>query len=325
VIEPAGCCDSATVASFGGWAAWSRLDTATHRFQLVVLSPDGVISTPAPPERTEPFDVQIGPSPSGPVAVYSRCSDERRLQGCRLRQLELASPSAEQTLSPPLSGSLHEPAIWEGQLVFLRRHGDGSEDPFTPGVRPDDLYAWHIGSRHASPQRLAVSEGSHRDVSWPRGLTGVISGLTVDSGSIAYVTDTAARGSTFALSTVWAQRLGQGPRLIDQVTGGAGNVCPPRFLSPSLAGKSVTAYLHACAPSNSDLDRWTRYSLTRHTSERAAYRFTAAPDEAISSLLPNGRGAIWSAEGILATNAVKWKPAPRPSPESFCGRSDLIC
>jgi hypothetical protein len=325
VIEPAGCCGSSTVASFGGWAAWSRSDAATHQFQLVLRSPQGTVSTPALPERAEPFDVQIGPTASGPVAVYSRCSDARTLHGCSLRELVLAAQPAERTLSPPLSGSLHEPAIANGELVFLRRRGNGSENPERPSARPDDLYAWSIGSRRASQQALAVSKGSRGNVSWPRGLTGVISGLTVASGSIAYVTDT-SDGGTFALSTLWAQRLGQGPRLIDQVTGGAGNVCHPEFLSPALSAQKLTAFLHACATSNPILDRWTRYSLSGRTAERAAYRFTGSSDEVISSLLPDGSGAIWSAEqGILATGSVQFRPFARPSPESFCGHSDLIC
>jgi hypothetical protein len=323
-IEPTGCCGSATVASYGGWAAWSRLDTSSGQYELVVRAPGGTASTPAVPERAAPFDVQIGPTPGGPAAVYSRCSDSRGLQGCSLRELVLSASPVEKLLSPPIGGSLHEPAIWEGQIAFLRRHGTGSEDPNHPGARPDALYTWRIGSGKVASQKLAASKGSRGDVSWPKGLTGVISGLTIGSGWIAYVTETSG-GGTFALSTLWAQRPGQGPRLIDQVTGGAGNVCPPQFLSPSLSGQRVTAYLHACAPSNSVLDRWTRYGLTSRSTERATTRFLAAPDEEIFSVLPLGGGAIWSDGAILTTGSVKWKPISRPSPESFCSHSDLIC
>ncbi len=323
-IEAPGCCGSATLAVYGGWAAWSRLDEATRQYQLVLRSPGGTVSAPALPERARPFDVQLGPTAGGPVAVFSRCADLATLEGCGLRELALGSPGVEKSLSPPLGGSLHEPAIWDGELVFLRRRS-GDENPERPGARPDDLYAWRIGAGRASAQQLASSKGSHGDVAWPRGLTGVISGLTVDSGWIAYVTDTAASGTPFALSTLWAQKLGQGPRLIDQVTGAAGNVCPPQFLGPSLASSTLTDYLHACAPTNSDLDRLTRYSLTSRQAERASYRFTGAPDEAIYSVLPYGKGAIWSNGGILIENRLTWKPIARPAPESFCGHDDLIC
>lgn len=322
VLDPSPCCAATPVAAYGGWSGWSRSDEATHQFQLVVRSPQGTIVTPAVPERGAPFDLQIGPTAAGPVAVFSRCADARTLQGCALHELSLGSTFTESALQPPLGGSLHEPAIWQGRLAFLRRRS-GSEDPLQPARRPDDLYVWDRGSGHARAQQLASSKGARGAVSWPRGLTGVISGLTLDSRWLAYVTDTAS--GTFALSTLWAQRLGQGPRLVDQVTGGAGNVCPPQLLSPALAGERLDAYLHACSTSNADLDRWTRYSLTSHSAERASYHFTSGSDDEIFGVVPAGSGAIWSDGAILSIGSVAFTPIHRSVPQSFCGHNDLIC
>ena len=173
--------------------------------------------------------------------------------------------------------------------------------------------------RSSSPPRRAPAAPSAGRAA----LTGVISGLTLDSRWLAYVSDTAA--GSFALSTLWAQRAGQRPRLVDQVTGGAGNVCPPQLLSPALSGERLDAYLHACSPTNADLDRWTRYGLTNRSAERASYHFTQGSDDEIYGVVPAGSGAIWSDGAILSIGSIGFKPIRRPVPQSFCGHNDLIC
>jgi hypothetical protein len=217
--------DGTSVAAYGGWAAWSRTDTATGDYQLVTRSPQGAISLPAVAERTAPFDVELGPaSGAGVAATYSRCADATRETGCHIALLELgvAQPT-EQTLAPPGGGSDHEPAIWKGNLVFLRR------DPSGGSRRPDRLLAWQIGSGKVRALELPSSRGS-RSAGWPAGLTGLVTGLSFNGGQVAYVTSNLV--GTFGESTLWFEPLGGRPELIDQETGGAGNVCPPERQSP---------------------------------------------------------------------------------------------
>ena len=321
-LDPAG----ASVAAYGGWSAWSRADTATGHQALVIRSPQGTISLAPVPESTSTFDVELGPSGAHVAAVYSRCASPPAKQGCHIALLQLGVEGAsERTLAPPGGGSNHEPAIWQNRLVFLRRNSaGGSEDPSRPGRRPDGLYAWSIGSRKLQSLTLPVSRGAHGPggESWPAGLTGLITGITFNGKQLGYVTANA--NATFGESTLWFEPLGGRPELIDQVTGGAGNVCPPAFLSPVLAGPWLYAYLHACDPSaNPGLDRLTRY---RHGEvQRARYTFIHSGDEGIGSAVPDGSGVDWDAEGVRRLATVAWRTIPAPVAQTFCGRSDPFC
>src|SRR5580704_586588 len=176
------------VAAYGGWAAWSRWDSATSAYALELHSPAGAISTAAVAERGAPFDVELGPSGSGVAAVYSRCSDTSTLRGCRIYELRLGVRGAtEQMLAAPGS-SVHEPAIWRDRMVFLRRNPGGGER------RPDNLLEWRIGSSDARSVTLPSSQGrgSSEAGRWPRGVTGAITGLTLDGGRIAYATSSSS-------------------------------------------------------------------------------------------------------------------------------------
>src|SRR6476660_2624940 len=92
-----------SVAAYGGWAAWSRADSATGRYALVTRSPQGAIALPGVAESASPFDVELGPAGGSAVlAVYSRCADTRRLKGCRIASLDLGLAGAgERALVPP--------------------------------------------------------------------------------------------------------------------------------------------------------------------------------------------------------------------------------
>ncbi len=112
--------------------------------------------------------------------------------------------------------------------------------------------------------------------------------------------------------------------LIDQETSGAGNVCPPEFVSPVLAGPWLYAYLHACDPSaNPNLDRLTRYR--RGDVERAHYTFIHSGDEAITSIVPDGAGVDWDSSGIEQLPTVTWRRITAPVAQTFCSRSDPFC
>ena len=57
VLDPNG----ASVAAYGGWAAWSRSDATTNHYALVLRSPHGTISLAPVAENASPFDVELGP------------------------------------------------------------------------------------------------------------------------------------------------------------------------------------------------------------------------------------------------------------------------
>jgi len=316
VLDPNG----VSVATYGGWAAWSRSDAATGHYALVLRSPQGAISLPAVAESASPFDVELGPTGhSGVAAVYSRCANTTTLKGCHIAELRLGVAGAtERTLAPPGGGSDHEPAIWDGGLVFLRRnHSGGSR-------RPDNLLAWEIGSRKVQSLALPTSRGARNPggETWPGGLTGFVTGLTFNGQQVGYVTTNAV--DVFVESTLWFEPLGGHPELIDQETGGAGNVCQPAFVSPVLSGRWLYAYLHACDPSaNPDLDRLTRY---RHGEvQRARYTFIRSGDEGITSVVPDGSGVDWDAYGIERLATVSWRKITPPVAQTFCNRSDPFC
>jgi hypothetical protein len=315
VLDPAG----VSVAAYGGWAAWSRFDEATRGYALVLRSPQGAISLPAIAENPAPFDVELGPAGSSQVAaVYSRCASTPTRKGCHVAELRLGvSGAVERALEPPGGGSDHEPAIWNGALAFLRRNPSGGSR------RPDGLFVWQIGSRRVKALLLPSSRGAHGEAgTWPGGVTGSITALSFNGRQVAYVTANSI--GTFGESTLWFEPLGGRPELIDQQTGGAGNVCAPEFISPVLAGPWLYAYLHACDPSaNPHLDRLTRY---RHGEvQRAGYTFIHSGDEPITAIVPDGAGVDWDAYGIRRLATVTWRKIAAPVAETFCSRSDPFC
>jgi len=307
-----------SVATYGGWAAWSRADSTTGRFALVTRSPQGVLSLPPVAESATPFDVELGPAgASGVDAAYSRCAHASGFAGCHLAVFQLGIAGAsERALAPPGGGSNHEPAIWKHALVFLRRNPSGGSR------RPDSLDFWQIGSRTLRALALPSSRGN-TGAAWPAGLTGRITGLTFNAKQVAYVTSNAV--GSFGESTLWFEPLAGRPQLIDQETGGAGNVCPPQVLSPVLSGRWLYAYLHPCDSSGDPrLDRLTRY---RHGEvQRAAYTFIHTGDETIGSAVLDGAGVDWDAEGAIERLArVSWRTISTPVPQTFCARADPFC
>lgn len=319
VLDPSG----VAVAAYGGWAAWSRLDATTSRYQLVVRSPQGAISVAAVADSASPFDVELGPSGSGVAAVYSRCVDNKTLRGCRIAELGLGARRAvEHLLAPPGGGSSHEPAIWDNHLVFLRRNSaGGSEDPSHPGRKPDDLFAWSIGSRKLQSLALPVSRGN-RTAPWPSGLTGLLTGLSFNGKQLGYATANVL--GSFGETSLWFESLGGRPELIDQETGGAGNVCQPAFVSPVLAGRWLYAYLHACDPSGLvSFDRYTRYR--RGEVQRARVTLLHSGDESIGSVVPDGAGVDSDSSGVQQLTSITWRKISAPVAQTFCSRSDPFC
>jgi hypothetical protein len=303
-------CQAPTVAAYGGWVAWSHSDAITGQFALMLRSPAGVISAASVPERVSPFDVQLGPSDGGIVAVYSRCSNTLTLRGCNIFELTLSeSGAAEAAVRIPGGGSVHEPAIWGNRMVLLRRDpSGGSEGPTFAGHRPDGLFSWRIGSGRLRALVLPGSQGIK--FPWPRGLVGVVSGLAFDGKQLAYSTGLQLRGQ--GVVSLWHQGLGGSPTLVDQTTSGGASVCRPAFLSPTFSGGWVYSYFHACT-ANGDVgaDRWTRYSLGGHRTQRARVAFLRYPDELIFAVVPVASGVVWDNGEVLESTDVTWRPISR--------------
>jgi hypothetical protein len=306
------------VSAYGGWAAWTHVD-ANDETQLMLRSPAGAIAPAAIAPSNGPFEVALGPHAGGGVtAVYVRCSEPEGSLGCSIYELPLGVTGAtERQLDVPGGGSDTLPAIWKNRVAFVRENAPGGE-------HPDDIYVWTIGGGQPSVAKLEASRGSREAAGggWPKGLTGVVTALTIGPRQLAYVT--AVEHGDFGETTLWYEPLGGRPQLIDQRTSGAGNVCAPEFLSPLIAGGWLYAYLHACDPSaDVGLDRLTRYR--RGEAERARYTFIHYGDDELSSVVVDGAGVDWDDEGVKRLSSVRWRRIPLPVPETFCTRSDPFC
>jgi hypothetical protein len=109
----------APVAAYGGWAAWSRYDSATGRYALMVQAPSQPAAAAKVSSSSKPFDVSLGPDAHQKVAaVYQRCGSS----GCDVRRYypESGSDAKLNTVSSP-SYSEATPAIWGSNVVFTRR------------------------------------------------------------------------------------------------------------------------------------------------------------------------------------------------------------
>jgi hypothetical protein len=308
------------VSAYGGWAAWSHAVAASgaSEYELMLRAPDGAVSQAPVPVSNGVFEVELGPAAGGVKAVYERCTDPARKRGCHVFALALGQPGAsEHRLAIPGAGSDFRPAIWNGSLAFLRMNPTGGNH------RPENLYTWSLGSRSVRAVTLPASRGLRGSSGgrWPGGLTGEITSLAIGPAQLAYVTSNLV--GSFGETTLWYEPIGGRPQLIDQQTSGAGNVCPPSFLSPVLAGPWLYAYLHACVGPPS-LDRLTRYK--RGSGQRARFTFVQGGDDEIGSVVPDGGGVDWADEGnVKHLASVAWRPIPLPVPQTFCSRADPFC
>lgn len=311
--------DGGGVSAYGGWAAWTHENTSANVGELMLRSPAGAVSTAAVTPNQGSFYVELGPVSGGVAAVYQRCTEPKKSLGCAIYELRLGIAGAsEQRLAIPGGGSDVMPAIWNSRLAFVRTN------PGHP-KQPDRIYTWTIGSGSAHAVVLPQSRGGvepEGGMRWPKGLTGKVTSLTLGSSALAYVTENL--NGSFGETTLWYEPVGGRPELIDQETSGAGNVCPPAFLSPLISGPWLYAYLHACDPSgNAGLDRLTRYK--HGEAQRAKYTFVHAGDDVLSTVIFDGAGVDWDDEGVRRLSGVSWRRIPLPVAQTFCTRSDPFC
>ena len=302
-----GACIPTTVAAYDGWSAWSRADTATGDYALIARTPSGVIAALDVAESAAPFDVELGPSHGRVAAVYSRCADPADGTGCAIAYVPLGvSGARERMLAVPGGGSLHEPAIFNDTLAFLRRDpSGGTENDGIAGAHPDTLMEWAIGS--AGVQTLA----------FPRrlGQPGVIGGLTLQGREVAYTTSGPTATRPVTVQALWTQRPGATPSLIDAQTSGQGNICTTTFLSPTFAGAgTLYAFLRGCQQGLGD--RWTRYGLGAHpTAARAQVSFGNDDNADVTAVVPVGSGVEWARDsGLYWLGSVQWSRVARYNP-----------
>jgi hypothetical protein len=308
-----------SVSSYGGWAGWSRYDATQHAYQLIVRNTRGEVSAMSIAESPQPFEVSLGPLPSGGVgAVYSRCVNPVDHKGCRLEQLAIESPAArESRLAVPGGGSLFRPALWKRTIAFLRAVPKG-------GTRhPVEMFEWTTGAKRLTALALPRNGRSAAEAS---GYVGEITALALNGTQVAY-TRVVPWGESDR-SNLWVQRPGHQPELIDDIETGGGAAFGTRtYLTPTIVGTWLYAYRQYYERGLGDgSPAWVRYSLTTKTAQQAqinlGYREGEGPLDAV---VPLGAGVIWALENtrepheaseegvrVLSLESVKWQPIARP-------------
>jgi hypothetical protein len=318
-----------SVASYGGWAAWSRYDSAHRAYQLMMRNANGDVTAMGVVESLQPFEVSLGPLATGGVgAVYPRCADAVRHEGCSLELLAIELPGAhEEHLPVPGGGSIFRPAMWKGTFAFLRAVPRGGEG------HPVELFEWTSGSKHlkalALPRnRLSAAELEEQsELRATDGYIGEITALALSGTQVAY-TRVVAWGE-WDRSDLWVQRPGQQPQLIDRIgTGGGAAFGTRTYLTPTIAGSWLYAYrqYHEEGLGNGP-PAWVRYSLTTHTAQQARVNFGnqegfGENEGPLDAVVPLGVGVIWTLQNsrdpseqgarVLSLTSVKWKAIKRP-------------
>jgi hypothetical protein len=131
-----------------GWLAWAQ-PAGLGRWQLVVRSPQGVITTPAIHVFGAAPDPSIGSDRFGAsgrrlYVVYSRCSGTSAIAGCDVYRYDLAAGTeAKVTAISTAAASETAPSVRSGQWSFVRRGAGASR----PGVY---VYTPRGGARRLS-------------------------------------------------------------------------------------------------------------------------------------------------------------------------------
>ena len=131
-----------------GWLAWAQ-PAGLGRWQLVVRSPQGVITTPAIHVFGAAPDPRIGSDRFGAsgrrlYVVYSRCSGTSAIAGCDVYRYDLvAGTEAKVTAISTAAASETAPSVRSGQWSFVRRGAGASR----PGVY---VYTPRGGARRLS-------------------------------------------------------------------------------------------------------------------------------------------------------------------------------
>jgi len=324
VMRPTG------LASYGGWVAWSRYDPVHRGYELMTSNPAGLVAPVSVAENSEEFEVGLGPLRSGAVgAIFARCKNAARAQGCNLEEIEIGSGIPhEKRLLVPGGGSLFRPALWKGRIAFLRAVPHG-------GYRhPVEMFEWTSGSKRlralALPRNKIPRESLESSSRSFDGYTGEITGLTLNGTRVAY-TRVAPYLECCTVSDLWVQRPGQQPKLIDSTgTGGGAAYGTRTYLSPTIVGPWLYSYRQYHEPGLADGEpAWVRFNLTSSATQQARVAFGeheefgggAEGEGDLEAVLPRQGGVAWvlrdrgtrseRAAFVLSLPAVKWRTIKR--------------
>jgi hypothetical protein len=225
------------VAAYAGTSMWSQYDASTGMFQLVRSAGGGAPAPVGVPERSTPFDVDLGTSSSGATyAVYTRNGAIYRLRD---------GTSSEQKLSSKLGSSSQpsrNPTIQKGQIAFIRRSGGQDQLRFAK-------------SSSATPKTLVSAKS--------------IASAELGGKQVAYVVESAGKYG-FGAAAVHIRNLSSGhdQTVFSVNAGGASSndVTKPSFTND---GKSfVWAHVRNAAPGN----QLVKYTLSSGKLTYAADR-----------------------------------------------------
>jgi hypothetical protein len=188
------------LTAYGGHVVWSAPDPATGSWRLMRWH-DGAVAPLAVPERSVPFDADVGPDRRGrPVVVFSRCGREppmsryyamidwTKARRCDIWRLSLGGGVLRRVRGVNTAGgSETTPSIWGDSIVFqrrrpgrsasrlllrprvgaaLRRLAVGSRGPASSTLPSQMVSAIDIGPRAVAFIWVSPVEYGHADVSW---------------------------------------------------------------------------------------------------------------------------------------------------------------
>lgn len=250
----------APVTAYGGWVVWSEKGP-DGRWRLVTFH-DGVkqdLAAVAP--RAVPFDVDAGPGASGrPEVSFSRCENETRARGCRLRTVSLTS-GGEAGLAVPGRGSASFtlPSRWGERVVFQRQ---------TRGEAVAEILLYDLRTRRT--KRL-----HHGPVPDGTGATAQATAIDLGRRTVAYSWISSALGAGIGRSTdLLTQRTRDGRQLPDLAGGlvdGACDAREPRSPNAVEIGALFLEYVARCDAEEGGL-------TTLYVDHRKAGRMAPLPN-----------------------------------------------
>lgn len=209
------------IAAYGGALAWSRYDSVSGRYRLVVAAPGSApAEAPVAPAR-RPFDVSIGPDTRNrPVVLYTRCAKRDGTRDCDIHRYDIGARRERRLgLSSPREDEAW-PVQWGARVAFVRRQRSGGRGE----IADCDVPFVKIISSKRPARRL------------DRGSCGFTTGMSIRRDRIIQVTFGSPPGTRFDSQVRSLSVRGGRMRLLArQGSGEESN----RFSSPSQSASSV--------------------------------------------------------------------------------------
>jgi len=258
-----------TASAYGANVAYSTYDPATARYQLTLRHRRGGVETLPVAPRSVPFDVDLGPGPSGGLtAVYSRCRTEPRTEsfdgmtlpwtgrGCDLYLYDLVARHESKIAGASTSASSEFlPSVWHNRIAFTR------------------VYEHRAGIDGGVPYlyvRSLSGGDSIRQPGGPRGTNGGPGPRAIDlfGRRLAFVWDSHP-DRTHYRSELRLDTQGAGHAVLETATSADGSA---RELSPSF-GQGLVSWVRRGAPATLSESVVVRYGI-----HDGAKRIYSTPD-----------------------------------------------